>query len=209
MYNANEKITEALSTNIGYHYVNDLSTDAREDFMKSVKLESTGNPYIDMVNYFDARNQGEITDTKIEEDLDKIKILGNIVYADISEAVRLYRETNITALAPALGSVHGLYKGEPNLDFDTMESIANYNIPLVLHGGTGIEEELICKCISKGICKININTELQINWSREIRNFLNKNPDIYDPRKIIQSGEFAIKKTVCDKINLLGSKNKA
>ena len=82
VYNANEKITEALSTNIGYHYVNDLSTDAREDFMKSVKLESTGNPYIDMVNYFDARNQGKITDTKIEDDLDKIKILGNIVYAD-------------------------------------------------------------------------------------------------------------------------------
>ncbi len=82
VYNANEKITEALSTNIGYHYVNDLSTDAREDFMKSVKLESTGNPYTDMVNYFDARNQGEITDTKIEDDLDKIKILGNIVYAD-------------------------------------------------------------------------------------------------------------------------------
>ena len=82
VFHANEKITEALSTNIGYHYVNDLSTDAREDFMKSVKLESTGNPYIDMVNYFDARNQGKITDTKIEEDLDKIKILGNIVYAD-------------------------------------------------------------------------------------------------------------------------------
>ena len=82
VYNANEKITEALSTNIGYHYVNDLNTTAREDFMKSVKLESTGNPYIDMVNYFDARNQGKITDTKIEDDLDKIKILGNIVYAD-------------------------------------------------------------------------------------------------------------------------------
>ena len=82
VFNANEKITEALSTNIGYHYVNDLSTDAREDFMKSVKLESTGNPYIDMVNYFDARNQGKITDTNIEDDLDKIKILGNIVYAD-------------------------------------------------------------------------------------------------------------------------------
>ena len=82
VYYANEKITEALSTNIGYHYVNDLNTTAREDFMKSVKLESTGNPYIDMVNYFDARNQGKITDTKIEDDLDKIKILGNIVYAD-------------------------------------------------------------------------------------------------------------------------------
>ena len=82
LYDANKKITEALRTNIGYHYVNDLSTDAREDFMKSVKLEPTDNPYIDMVNYFDARNQGKITGTKIEDDLDKIKILGNIVYAD-------------------------------------------------------------------------------------------------------------------------------
>ena len=82
VYDANKKITEVLQTNIGYHYVNDLSTDAREDFMKSVKLEPTDNPYIDMVNYFDARNQGKITGTKIEDDLDKIKILGNIVYAD-------------------------------------------------------------------------------------------------------------------------------
>ena len=82
VHDANKKITKALKTNIGYHYVNDLSPDARKDFMKSVKLESTDNPYIDMVNYFDARNQDKITDTNTEDDLNKIKILGNIVYAD-------------------------------------------------------------------------------------------------------------------------------
>ena len=109
-------------------------------------------------------------------------------------------ETGIDSLAPALGSVHGLYKGEPNLDFVTMEVINNnLEIPLVLHGGTGIPEEDIKHAIKCGISKININTELQVSWHNAVLSFIKDNSEVYDPRKIISSGKDAMKKSIEEK----------
>ena len=111
--------------------------------------------------------------------------------------------THIDSIAPALGSVHGLYKGKLNLDFITMKKISeNVSIPLVLHGGTGIPDNLIQEAIRNGINKININTELQIAWASEVRKFLKENETAYDPRKVITSGEKAIKKVVKEKTKL-------
>lgn len=136
-------------------------------------------------------------------------ISSELAYAKVEDAVKLYQETNIDSIAPALGSVHGIYKGEPKLDFDKMLEIANLTqIPLVLHGGSGIDDEKIKKAISSGICKLNINTELQMEWASAIRKFVNENNE-YDPRKIIKSGENAIKNAIKNKIELLGSSNKA
>jgi len=132
-----------------------------------------------------------------------------LAYAKVEDAVRLYKETNIDSIAPALGSVHGLYKGEPKLDFDKMKEIAELtSIPLVLHGGTGIDDEKIRKAIESGICKLNINTELQIEWTNEVKKYINST-DEYDPRKIIKSGEVAIKNAIKNKIELLGSLNRS
>ena len=131
-----------------------------------------------------------------------------IKYATKEDCLLLYHNTLIDSIAPALGSVHGIYKGEPNLQFDTMQEINEIlDIPLVLHGGTGIDDEKILKSIECGIAKININTELQIAWSNAVRNFIIKEEKIYDPRKIISSGEQAIKKTVREKLQLLRTKN--
>ena len=80
------------------------------------------------------------------------------------------------------------------------------NIPLVLHGGSGITDELIKKAIKCGICKININTELQQAWAAGVRDNINKNVDIYDPRKIIKFGESNIKKVIEEKITLFETK---
>lgn len=136
-------------------------------------------------------------------------ISSELAYAKVEDAVRLYKETNIDFIAPALGSVHGIYKGEPKLDFEKMEEIASLtNIPLVLHGGSGIDDEKIKHAIKSGICKININTELQIVWSNAVREFLKTN-DAYDPRKIIKAGEEVMKKEIKNKIELMGSLNKA
>lgn len=136
-------------------------------------------------------------------------ISSELAYAKVEDAVRLYKETNIDSIAPALGSVHGIYKGEPKLDFDKMKKIAELTqIPLVLHGGSGIDDEKIKKAISSGICKLNINTELQIEWANAVRKFVNESND-YDPRKIIKSGEIAMKAAIRHKIELLGSLNKA
>lgn len=134
----------------------------------------------------------------------------DIAYADINECQKLVNETKVDFLAPALGSVHGLYKGTPHIDFETTKRISEItDIPLVLHGGTGIPDEMLLKGISSGICKININTELQIAWMSAVKEFIKENPDIYDPRKIIKSGENNIKKVIIYKNKLLGSADKA
>ena len=136
-------------------------------------------------------------------------IESEIFYTNLTEAKTLYDNTKIDILAPALGSVHGLYKGEPKLDFERMKEISeNLNIPLVLHGGTGIPDEMIKKAIECGICKLNINTELQVAWSEAVRKFLKADNNEYDPRKVIKSGEAALKEAVKNKIILLGSNNR-
>lgn len=123
--------------------------------------------------------------------------------ATLEDCKTLYENTQIDSLAPALGSVHGFYKGEPNLDFETMKTINdNLPIPLVLHGGTGIPEDKIAKAISCGISKININTDLQAVWSNAVREKLNSDEKVYDPRKIIGSGEAAMKQRIKELVTL-------
>lgn len=132
----------------------------------------------------------------------------DILYADTLECVKFCRETNIDFLAPALGSVHGPYIGEPKLNFERMKEISeSCNIPLVLHGGSGIYDEQIKKAINCGICKININTELQQEWANGVRALLSVDNKVYDPRKIIKSGEKNIKRIIDEKITLLGTKS--
>lgn len=139
---------------------------------------------------------------------DKFPDNEGIMYAEVDDCVKYCQETGIDFLAPALGSVHGLYKGEPKLDFNRMLEISKItNKPLVLHGGTGIDDEKIKKSISCGIAKININTELQIAWSNAVKEKINDD-NLYDPRKIIKLGEDELKTCVRNKIILLGSNNK-
>ena len=120
-----------------------------------------------------------------------------VVYADVDESITFSKKTGIDFLAPALGSVHGIYKGEPKLNFKRMEEISKLtNLPLVLHGGSGIYDEQIKKAIRCGICKINFNTELQISWSNVLREKL-KTDNSYDPRKVIKMGEDALPQFLC------------
>lgn len=136
-------------------------------------------------------------------------ITGEVIYTNINDAIRYVQETQLDSFAPAVGSVHGLYKGDPKLNFELMKQInESINIPIVLHGGTGIYDEQINESIKNGISKININTELQIEWSMGVREYLNSNLNIYDPRKIISSGKQNIKKVIEDKVNLFKSANR-
>ena len=140
---------------------------------------------------------------------DDVKADG-IKYADVNECVKLVKETNIDTLAPALGSVHGPYKGEPILGFKEMEEIMNATrLPLVLHGGTGIPEDKIKRAIACGTCKINVNTECQLAFARELRALLANDSKVYDPRKILGPATKGITEAVKDKIGIFGSANKA
>ena len=136
-------------------------------------------------------------------------ITSSATNARLEECVELYEKTGIDALAPALGSVHGFYKGDPNLDFETMKKInETLPIPLVLHGGSGIPDDMIKKAIECGISKINVNTELQVAWSNAVREFVKNDQETYDPRKLICSGEKALKEKAHEKIELFNTMNK-
>lgn len=137
-------------------------------------------------------------------------VADGVIYADPKECKELVEKTGIDCLAPALGSVHGPYKGEPNLGFAEMEEIKNLtNMPLVLHGGTGIPVADIQKSISLGTSKINVNTENQIAFAKRVREVLDADKEVYDPRKFIGPGREAIKETVIGKIREFGSNGKA
>jgi len=137
-------------------------------------------------------------------------VVGGINYADLNECDRMVKESKIDALAAALGSVHGEYDGEPNLGFDEMKAISDKtNAPLVLHGGSGIPEEQIKKAIERGHSKINVNTECQQYFTRNVRDFLNEDSKAYDPRKYIKPGKEGIKEVVIAKATMFGSLGKA
>lgn len=137
-------------------------------------------------------------------------IADGVIYADPAECKELVEQTGIDCLAPALGSVHGPYKGEPNLGFVEMEEISSQNdLPLVLHGGTGIPLKDIQRAISLGTAKINVNTESQIEGTKVVRQVLQDDPNVYDPRKYLTPMRDAIKTTVIGKMRDFGSSQKA
>ncbi|MFY0779556.1 class II fructose-1,6-bisphosphate aldolase [Peribacillus simplex] len=120
-------------------------------------------------------------------------LVGGIQYANPHECTRIVKETEIDALAAALGSVHGPYQGEPKLGFEEMELISNMtNVPLVLHGGSGIPLYQIKKAIELGHAKINVNTESIQVWAKTIREVLAVEGKVYEPRAIITPAKEAI-----------------
>ena len=163
-----------------------------------------------VVEYAHARNvsvEAEVGTVGGQED---DVVADGVIYADPQECDRLVKETGVDCFAPALGSVHGPYKGEPNLGFKEMEEVCNLTkVPLVLHGGTGIPTKDIQKAISLGTSKINVNTENQIVFTKVVRDLLNKDAKVYDPRKFIGPAREAIKETVIGKIREFGSNGKA
>jgi fructose-bisphosphate aldolase class II len=130
--------------------------------------------------------------------------------ANPEEAIRFYEETGVDCLAIAVGTAHGMYKGEPNIRFDIIEKVAKaIPVPIVLHGGSGVPDESIRKAIQCGVGKINVNTENQIACTDAIREVLNNDAKVYDPRKYMTPARNAMKEVVRSKIRLFGSNNQA
>lgn len=137
-------------------------------------------------------------------------LIGGINYADPQECLRLVQETGVDALAAALGSVHGPYQGEPKLGFDEMLEISELtNVPLVLHGGSGIPLHQIHKAIDLGHAKINVNTECLQAWTKAVRQVLDNDKELYDAKAILTPGKEAVKETVKTKIREFKSNQKA
>lgn len=176
---------------------------SKENLEKNI-LET--NKVIDYANLKNVSVEAEIGVMNEEENHSDTMI----VYADLEDAKTFVLQTGVNSLAPAIGNKHGVYKGEPKIDFELLGAICKeVKIPLVLHGASGLDENKIKTAIFCGVCKININTDLQITWSKAVRNFLEYDKDVYDPRIIIASGEKELKNLVHEKNNLFGSKNRA
>ncbi|EJV87724.1 MULTISPECIES: tagatose-bisphosphate aldolase subunit GatY [Bacillus cereus group] len=141
----------------------------------------------------------------IEEDI----IVENSIYTDPYQAKEFVERTNIDSLAVAIGTAHGLYKGEPKLDLQRLTKIRKQvDIPLVLHGASGLSDSLVQETIRLGICKVNIATELKIAFVTALRHYLHTNPEENDPRKYFSDAILAMKQVVADKIKMCKSLNR-
>ena len=131
-------------------------------------------------------------------------------YTNPKQAKEYVDRTGIDSLAVAIGTAHGLYKGEAKLDLDRLNEIRDLvDIPLVLHGASDIPDDLVKKAISLGICKVNVATDLKIPFSDAVKKYFIDNPDANDPRKYMAPGKEAMKKVVQHKIVVCGSAGKA
>jgi fructose-bisphosphate aldolase class II len=137
---------------------------------------------------------------------DGLTDIGGPVYANPRDCEELVEKTGVDFLAPALGSIHGLYKGEPKLGFSEMKEIALLTkIPLVLHGSSGLPPEQIKKAIEMGTAKINVNADNHLAFTKAIRKELNRDPDYYDASRYLAVGREAVKNAIIKKIQLFGS----
>lgn len=168
---------------------------------------------VNLAKKYNASVEAEVGSIGGEED----GVVGEGELANVDECAKMSK-LDIQILAAGIGNIHGLYpKNWKGLNFQVLENIAKNtnNKPLVLHGGTGIPEEMIKKAISLGISKINVNTECQIAFAQATRKYIEQNEDIntakkgFDPRKLLKPGTEAIKQTIIEKMKLFGSLGRA
>lgn len=131
------------------------------------------------------------------------------LYTSPSQAVEFIQRTGIDSLAVAIGTAHGMYASEPKLDFERLAEIhSKVDIPLVLHGASGIPDKDVRKCIENGICKVNVATELKIAFSDALKQYFAEHPDANDPRHYMQPAKAAMKDIVKKVINTCGCAGK-
>lgn len=131
------------------------------------------------------------------------------LFTDPDEAARFVELTNVDSLAIAIGTAHGVYKGEPKLDFDRLCDIKRkVDIPLVLHGASGVPLEDLKKAISLGICKINIDTDLRLAFRNKLEEMIYLKKGEIDPRKFLGPARDAVKEVVKEKIRAFGSEGR-
>jgi class II aldolase, tagatose bisphosphate family len=178
---------------------------SKYDFEKNISIVK------DVVEYahrFDATVEAELGKLGGRED-DLVISEKDAIYTNPDDAVEFVKRTKVDSLAVAIGTAHGLYKGEVKLDFNRLKEIRDkVSVPLVLHGASDVADDLVKKAISFGICKVNVATDLKIPFSNAVKRYFEKNPDANDPRKYMTPGKEAMKEIVKHKIQVCGSANR-
>ena len=148
-----------------------------------------------------------VTNANVEAELGYVAKLGQssekMEYTRPEDAALFVKETGVNALAVAIGTAHGFYKEEPKLDFDRLCAIAHAtDVPLVLHGGSGVPDEAVKKAVSFGICKVNVATEIKNMFMKTMQQLLLHNSEI-DLRKVFPPAIQAVTQLVEGKLKLV------
>lgn len=133
-----------------------------------------------------------------------------LIYTNPSTAADFSEKSGVDSLAVAIGTAHGIYKSTPKLDYERLTQIREkVDVPLVLHGASGLTEEQIQECIGRGICKVNFATELRIVYSDAIRVYLSENTKEFDPKKYGAKAMQAVREKVLEKLKIVNSIGRA
>lgn len=177
-----------------------------KSFEKNIE---TTKKVVEYAHKFGATVEAELGTIGGEED-DIVISEKDALLTDPDKAVEFVEKTGVDSLAVAIGTAHGVYKFEPKLDFERLKEMnKKIQVPLVLHGGSGVPVVSVQRAIEDGICKVNISTELKIPFAKAVKEFFINNPEADDPRKYLTPGVEASKEVVIEKIKMCGSNNKA
>lgn len=186
--------------------------------VRSVMIDGSHHPFAtnielvkkvtDYCHRYDVSVEAELGRLGGQED-DLVVEGKDALYTNPEQAFEFVRQTGIDSLAVAIGTAHGLYAAEPKLDFDRLEEIRQrVNVPLVLHGASGLSADDIRRAISLGICKVNVATELKIAFSGALKSYLASHPDASDPRHYMVPAKVAMKEVVRKVITDCGCEGK-
>lgn len=161
---------------------------------------------VEYAHRFDCTVEAELGQLAgIEDDLEVL----NSSYTDPGQAKEFVERTGVDSLAIAIGTAHGTYKKEPKLSLDILDEVRKVvSVPLVLHGASGISDDVIKTLITCGISKINVATELKNAFGDGLKEHLSKYPDENDPRKYFATAIDRMKEVIASKIEICGSGNK-
>jgi ketose-bisphosphate aldolase len=197
----------------------DLITECIESGWTSVMIDASSKPFEE--NLALSRQVVQMArpkDITVEAELGAIVGVEDDIHvkeqdahlADSQQAIMFCKEIKPDCFAPAIGTAHGIYKGEPKIAYDLLEEIAvKTAVPIALHGGTGLADEVFSKCIALGCAKVNISTQLKYAFIDGFVAYHNANNTQYDPLKVIEAQFNQLKTGIIEKIELFGSSGKA
>lgn len=195
-----------LAVHLDHHETLDDIRQKVHAGIRSVMIDGSHFPFeenvalvksvVDFSHRYDASVEAELGRLGGVED-DLVVDAKDALYTNPVQAQAFIARTGIDSLAVAIGTAHGLYHHEPKLDFERLAAIRDcVDVPLVLHGASGLPESDIRRAISLGVCKVNVATELKIAFSDALKHYLLENPQASDPRHYMQPAKAAMKEVV-------------
>ncbi len=210
------KVPVAIHLDHGSHF--DVVVSAIRVGFTSVMIDASKKPFDENVRITrEVVKVAHAVGVSVEAELGKImgteehvKVAeAEAVFTDPEEALKFVELTEVDSLAVAIGTAHGIYKGKPKLDFKRLSEIREkVEVPLVLHGASGVPLDDVKKAVSLGICKVNIDTDLRIAFRDKVEEVVLSQKDQIDPRKILGPAKEAVKEVVKEKIKAFGSEGR-